>query len=233
MMGKKFTLIELLVVIAIIAILASMLLPALSKAREKGKSTRCLSSIRQLAGGQLMYQMDYDDFYAPSRYGYFTTPKKVVQNPEFLASYIGYPAGSTMAEIKKAGGVAWGCSSWDPGALSATYTGYGQNMRFHSNGDATTMISYDENAASNPFFKGNQIKLPSKRALYGDGSNWLISCYRIGNAADTFNISVDGNGLGGQPLRHGERANYSFFDGHAESVGAQSAYLHFYKPELI
>jgi prepilin-type N-terminal cleavage/methylation domain-containing protein/prepilin-type processing-associated H-X9-DG protein len=64
---RGFTLIELLVVIAIIAILAAILFPVFAQAREKARQTSCLSNVKQMNLGHLMYAQDFDETLAINR----------------------------------------------------------------------------------------------------------------------------------------------------------------------
>jgi prepilin-type N-terminal cleavage/methylation domain-containing protein/prepilin-type processing-associated H-X9-DG protein len=66
--SSAFTLIELLVVIAIIAILAAILFPVFAQAREKARTTACLSNMKQIGLGLMQYVQDYDETYPESMF---------------------------------------------------------------------------------------------------------------------------------------------------------------------
>lgn len=67
-MKRKFTLLELLITIGIIAILASLLLPSLAKARAKGESASCTGNLRQIGMAVMQYAGDHNDFLVPVDY---------------------------------------------------------------------------------------------------------------------------------------------------------------------
>ena len=92
--NKLFTILELLLVIAVIVILASLLLPALREAREKGKEISCLSKLKQMGNAACMYSSDYNGRVLARYYDNGTNAYvfDCQQSVCALTPYLGHPA---------------------------------------------------------------------------------------------------------------------------------------------
>ena len=224
-MKKHFTLIELLVVVAIIAILAAILLPALGQAREKAKTTTCVSNLKQHGLGAQLYLSDFD-FYPCMNRGYIGgTYLEFAGWKGSIAPYIGAVKPTTTAEEA----MELFCSgvflcpafreesipnnSYRPHAQATGSNrkallfggGYGYNY-----GQGHGMGYSSQNGQSTLWIKPNQITLPSETIFNGDGCE---DPDQVGvRAIKALSVMY----IGYEPFRHGgKQMCVSWADGHA------------------
>lgn len=234
---RRFTLIELLVVIAIIGILASLLLPALAKAREAARTVFCLNSLKQIGLAQFQYTNDYNSHIVPGS----RPPSNNGLWFQFIAPNLGYE-GEDLAgfpwyytpgwispppkTIQEQGGVLTGCPVKGAGwaEIGGKSLVYGQNCAPRRGEADGWNVSTKGSNINFTWMKIQKVTLPEKRAYAGDSNNWMIY---PGNAYDGEVFEYGG----GDMMRHGNlSANYNFFDGHATTLKNTNAHWAFQDP---
>ena len=245
---RGFTLIELLVVVAIIALLVSILLPSLARARQQAKTVLCMSNARQIALAMHYYAQDYDGqfpvycnvtlFRAPERFGFdgYWTDKLISGSEPWNGGYLPEPEDKTWSGYGSYFDGVWLCPEIPKSVVWAGGGGYAVNL-IH--------VIEDKRAGFLPTpTKMHHVKRPSDIWLVGDGQPSTLQYapfsdryYGSGLGYMGCPVYYDwkyGISAGGQPGgRHNggamkglihEDVNIAFIDSHVETWNWEDTY---------
>jgi len=199
----SFTLIELLVVVAIIALLASILLPALRGVRRRGLEAVCLSNLRQTGILFTFYTDDYDDFYPAAN-------DPVHRDPNYWL-WMGRGFRGTLEPYLGRVNEARPSILWCPADPSTDYekTSYAYSMTFYHSPEQIDAMSSPADTYSNPQppvgQRPDDVRWPARKILSGD---WT---------SNHFPVEDDG----GWWCWSGRR-NFLFADGHGQPTDANA-----------